>query len=112
MGAGPALARSQTLGLAQPTLQLSPQHFDDLAQGLLVSSIPPPLAFLGSFDEPGFSENRHVMRDRWLREMNPSLDIASAKTGPGALDAGGFRFRAAFAQGLKDTPPGRIGDGV
>ena len=111
MGTGTALARSQ-MGPCSPALQLSPQHLNDLAQGLLISPIPAPLALLRSFDEPSLGQDRHVMRDRRLRKVNPALDISSAKTGPGALDAGGLGFRTAFAQGLKDTPPCRIGDGV
>lgn len=55
------------------------QGFGELFNRALVALVPSPVPFLLCFHQPGFLEDRHVMRNCWLGQMDPFLDIAGAQ---------------------------------
>ena len=59
--------------------QFSPQALHNFADRLLVSAIPPPLSLLGGLDQSCLRQDRHVVRNRRLRQPNPLFDLSSAK---------------------------------
>jgi hypothetical protein len=83
------------------------EHFGELFNGAFVALVPSPVAFLLRFDQAGFLQDAHVVRDGGLREVNAALDIAGAKAGILADRTGATNF-----QNLQDTATGGIGDGV
>lgn len=89
-----------------PLLQLSAQILDHLPYGLLIPPIPPPLPLLGRLYQTRFRENRHVMRDRGLRQMNARLDVAPAKASRFWLCV------LAFLQNQQNPPARGVGDSV
>ena len=42
---------------------------------LLIAPVPHPETFFFRMDQAGFAQNRHVMRDGWLRELHLLLDV-------------------------------------
>jgi hypothetical protein len=61
--------------------QLRAQALHQSAESFVVSLIPPPLTLLDCFDQSGFGQYRHVMRDGRLRQLNSLFDISGAKAG-------------------------------
>ena len=72
-----------------------------------VPAVPSPLPDLLRLNEPCFLQNSHVVRDGWLRNVHPILQIASAK--PGLFVEG---TSALYFQGLQYLSPRGIRDGM
>lgn len=72
-----------TLGPRHSGLQLPAQHLDGLPDCLLVSAVPAPLALLVGFDQSGFRQDCHVVRDGWLGQAYAFLDFSAAKARSG-----------------------------
>ena len=88
-------------------LQTLPQRASKFAEGGLVSPVPPPLPQFLRLDQSRFCENRHVMGDRRLGEVNPRFNIRGAKAYVLADGTGSALF-----EGLQDSASSGIGDGV
>jgi hypothetical protein len=93
----PPFRLSQTLPQRPPKL---PQHY-------LIPPIPNPKPDLLPLHHPSLGQNRHVMRNRRLRQMNPSFNIGRAQ--PHILTD---RTPTLFLKSLQNPPPRRISDSM
>jgi hypothetical protein len=85
-----------------------------LAQGLgqllniaFVALVPSPVAFFLGFDQAGFLQNSHVVRNGGLGKVNAFFDITGAETNLSSDGASAPDF-----QHLQDAAAGRVSDGV
>jgi hypothetical protein len=92
---------------APPPSQGLPEGFGVLFNGSLVALVPSPVTFFLGFDQSGFLQDSHVVRDGGLGEVDAFLDVAGAKS-----DFLADRAGTANLQDLKDATAGGIGDGV
>jgi hypothetical protein len=79
----------------------------ELLNGTLVALIPSPVSLLLRFDQAGFLQDAHVVRDGGLRQVDAVFDIACAKTGILADGTGTADF-----ENLQDAAARRVGDSV
>jgi hypothetical protein len=89
-------------------LQLPSQGLHHLANRLLIPPIPAPLTFLRRLHQACFRQNRHVMRDRRLRQLHPLLDVPRAQATASIRGLGPALH--VFLQGLQNSPPRRVGN--
>ena len=78
-----------------------------LFNGALVALVPSPVTFFLGFDQAGFLQDSHMVRDGWLGEVDAFLDIAGAEA-----DFLADRADPANLQDLEDATAGGIGDGM
>jgi len=93
-------------------LQLAPQHLHHLPDRLLIPPVPAPLAMLGGFNQSRVRQNRHVVRDRRLRQLNSLLNVAAAQAGTVNVPGRRNPALATFFEHEQDAAPGRISNGV
>lgn len=91
-----------------------PHQLQRLAQGLgqllniaFVALVPSPVAFFLGFDQAGFLQNSHVVRDGGLGKMDALFDVTCAEANFFSDGAGAPDF-----QHLQDATTGGIGNGV
>jgi hypothetical protein len=98
--------------MVMPYSQLSTQGPDYRPNHLLIAPVPPPLPSFRSLNQSRLGQDRHVMRYRWLRKLNPRFYISCAKTGRSRVRSSRFSIRPALFQSLQNAAPRRVGNGV
>src|SRR5450432_1742089 len=83
------------------------QRTPKLPEYCLAPPIPYPKTQLLGLHYPSFGQNRHMMRNSRLGQVNTLLDIRSAQS-----HALANRTSTLFLEGAQNPPPGRIGDSV
>jgi hypothetical protein len=95
-------------------LQLPFQRLHHQPDRLFIPSIPSPLPLLRCLNETGLRQNRHVVRNRRLREIHAFFDVSGAQTRI-VVRCGlssGLRLNCSFFERLQNPPPRGIGNGV
>ena len=87
--------------------KILPQRLAELSQRPFIPPIPHPKPKLLSLHQSRLGQNRHMMRNGRLGQVNALLDVRSAQAHILAN-----RTSALFLEGLQDPPPGRIGHRV
>src|SRR5271165_747976 len=60
-------------------LKLLAQHLRHQANRLLIAPVPAPLTFFCRLHQPRLAQDRHVMRNRWLRKADAFFNVPRAK---------------------------------